>query len=152
MMNNGWPLIAAEIHPLATANAALNATATVLLIFGYGLIKRRREVAHKWTMLAAFGVSIAFLGCYLTYHYQVGSVAFQGTGWIRPVYFGILLSHVLLAVAVPVLASITIYFGLRDRRASHRRIARITYPIWLYVSITGVVIYALLYHLFPGNG
>ncbi len=148
----GWPLIAAQIHPLATLNAVLNATATVLLIVGYRLIKRRREVAHKRVMLTAFGVSIAFLASYLTYHLlMVGSVPFQGTGWIRPIYYSILLTHVLLAATVPVLASITIYFGLRDRRLSHRRIARVTYPIWLYVSITGVVIYALLYHLYPGS-
>jgi len=149
MMDCGWSLIAADIHPLATVNAVLNATATVLLVIGYRLIKRRREVAHKWVMLTAFGVSIAFLACYLAYHVQVGSVPFQGTGWIRPIYYGILLTHVLLATTVPVLASITIYFGLRDRRLRHRRIARVTYPIWLYVSITGVVIYALLYHLYP---
>jgi uncharacterized membrane protein YozB (DUF420 family) len=148
-MDCGWSLIAADIHPLATVNAVLNATATVLLVIGYRLIKRRREVAHKWVMLTAFGVSIAFLACYLAYHVQVGSVPFQGTGWIRPIYYGILLTHVLLATTVPVLASITIYFGLRDRRLRHRRIARVTYPIWLYVSITGVVIYALLYHLYP---
>lgn len=142
----------AEIHPLATVNAVLNATATVLLVAGYTLIKQRRETAHKWVMLTAFGVSIAFLACYLAYHFQVGSVKFQGTGPVRPVYYGILLSHVLLAAAVPVLAILTIRAGLQDRRGPHRRLARWTYPIWLYVSITGVVIYWMLYHLYPGPG
>jgi uncharacterized membrane protein YozB (DUF420 family) len=149
MSDCGWSLLAAEIHPLATINALLNATATVLLVVGYWLIKRHYETAHKWVMLTAFGVSIAFLACYLTYHAQVGSVPFQGTGFIRPIYYSILLTHVLLAAAVPVLASVTIYYGLRDRRGPHRRIARWAYPIWLYVSITGVVIYVLLYHLYP---
>lgn len=148
---HGFYLVA-EIHPLATVNAVLNATATVLLVLGYALIKRRQETAHKWVMITAFGVSIAFLTCYLAYHAQVGSVPFQGTGPIRPIYYGILLSHVLLAATVPVLALLTIYWGLRDRRGPHRRIARWTYPIWLYVSITGVVIYWLLYHLYPGPG
>lgn len=144
--------VLAAIHPLATVNAVLNATATVLLLAGYALIKQRRETAHKWVMITAFGVSIAFLACYLAYHAQVGSVKFQGTGPIQPVYYGILLSHVLLAAAVPVLAILTIRSGLRDNRARHRRLARWTYPIWLYVSITGVVIYWMLYHLYPGAG
>jgi uncharacterized membrane protein YozB (DUF420 family) len=143
----------AAIHPLATTNAILNATAGLLLVAGYVLIKRRREAAHKWVMLSAFGVSIAFLICYLTYHIKIsGGVPFQGTGPIRPIYFALLISHVLLAAAVPVLASITIYLGLKDRRQAHRRIARWTYPIWLYVSITGVVIYLMLYHLYPAPG
>jgi uncharacterized membrane protein YozB (DUF420 family) len=147
MMDCGGLL--ADIHPLATTNAALNALATVLLVVGYVLIKRRRETAHKWVMLAAFTTSIVFLVCYLIYHARVGSVPFQGQGVVRPIYFTILLTHVLLAATVPVLASITIYRGLRDQRQSHRRIARWTYPIWLYVSVTGVIIYALLYHIFP---
>ena len=145
----GAGTLLAAIHPLATTNAALNATATVLLIVGYRLIKARRETAHKWVMLSAFGVSVAFLACYLAYHFQVGSVPFRGSGWIRPAYFAMLISHVLLAAAVPVLAGITIWRGLRNDRARHVRIARWTYPIWLYVSITGVLIYLLLYHVYP---
>jgi len=145
-------LLAAAVHPLATTNAALNATATVLLATGYVLIKRRREQAHKWTMLAAFGVSVAFLACYLVYHLAIkGGVEtpFQGQGWIRPVYFAMLISHILLAAAVPVLAIITIYYGLRDRRAKHRRLAVWTWPVWMYVSVTGVLVYLMLYHIYP---
>ncbi len=140
------------IHPLATLNAALNATATLLLVAGYVLIKRRREVAHKWVMLAAFAVSIVFLVCYLVYHYLVGSVKFVGEGPVRGVYYTILVTHVLLAATVPFLAGRTIYLGLKDRRAEHKRWAWWTFPIWLYVSITGVVIYAMLYHLYPATG
>jgi uncharacterized membrane protein YozB (DUF420 family) len=137
------------IHYLPTVNATLNATATVLLVWGYRLIKARREVAHKRVMLSAFAVSIVFLTCYLLYHYHVGSVRFQGPPAIRALYLAILLTHVLLAAAVPVLAGVTIYLGYRDRRANHRRWAKWTFPIWLYVSITGVVIYVMLYHLYP---
>lgn len=98
-------------------------------------------------MLAAFGVSVAFLICYLVYHAQVGSVRFQKTGPIRAVYFAILISHTILAAAVPVLAVITLRRGLRNQVVSHRRIARWTYPIWLYVSVTGVLVYLMLYQM-----
>ncbi len=128
-----------------TLNASLNALATVLLIVGWVLIRRGHERAHRNTMLSAFGVSVLFLACYLVYHGLVGSVPYQGTGPIRAVYYTILLSHVVLAACVPVLASLTIYWGLRDRRQRHRRLARWTLPIWLYVSVTGVVIYLMLY-------
>ena len=97
-----------------------------------------------------FAVSIAFLTCYLIYHYHKLSVPFQGPSSVRPIYYTILISHVLLAVTVPFLASVTIYLGLSDRRARHRQLARWTFPIWLYVSITGVIIYVMLYQLFPG--
>jgi putative membrane protein len=128
-----------------TLNASLNALATVLLVVGWVLIRRGHERAHRNTMLAAFGVSVLFLACYLVYHGLVGSVPYQRTGPLRAVYYTILLSHVLLAACVPVLASLTIYWGLRDRRQRHRRLARWTLPIWLYVSVTGVVIYLMLY-------
>lgn len=134
---------------LPAVNAALNALATVLLVCGWLLIKARRERAHKAVMLSAFGVSIAFLTCYVIYHVQVGSVRFAGPSAVRAVYLVILATHVVLAAVVPVLAIITIYLGLKDRRAKHRRIARWTLPIWLYVSVTGVVIYVMLYHLYP---
>ena len=138
-------------HDLPAVNAVLNGSATVLLVLGYVLIKSGREVAHKWTMLAAFGVSCAFLVCYLIYHFGVKlHVAFSGPAALRPVYLLILFSHIVLAMTVPVLAALTIYRGLRDQREKHRRIARWTFPIWLYVSITGVVIYLLLYQLYPG--
>lgn len=133
-------------------NAILNSTAAVLLVVGYVLIRQRREQAHKRVMLTAFGVSIAFLISYLAYHvwpFGVGETKFQGQGLIRPVYFTILITHIVLAAAVPVLAIVTIILGYRDRRVAHRRWAWWTFPIWLYVSITGVVIYVLLYHLYP---
>jgi uncharacterized membrane protein YozB (DUF420 family) len=137
------------IHYLPTINASLNATATVLLIVGHRLIKQRREVAHKRVMLSAFAVSMLFLTCYLIYHAQAGHVKFEGPEPIRTAYHAMLFSHVLLAATVPVLAGRTLYLGLRDRRATHRRWAKWTYPIWLYVSITGVLIYFMLYHLYP---
>jgi putative membrane protein len=137
------------IEYLPTVNASLNATATVLLIIGYTLIKQRRETAHKWVMLTAFGVSMLFLACYLVYHGKVGHVKFSGPQPVATVYRTILFSHIVLAAAVPVLAGRTLYLGLRDRRELHRRWAKWTFPIWLYVSITGVVIYFMLYHLYP---
>ena len=139
-----------SIDQLPAVNASLNALAAVLLVSGWAQIKLRRERAHKILMLTAFAVSIVFLTCYLIYHYHKLSVRFQGPPSVRPIYYTILISHVLLAATVPFLASITIYLGLSDRRARHRQLARWTFPIWLYVSITGVVIYVMLYQLFPG--
>lgn len=142
---------------LPAVNAGLNGVATVLLAAGYVLIKRKRVNAHRNLMLAAFAVSIAFLICYLVYHaalHQDTGLAgkkFAGQGVVRPVYFTILISHVLLAATVPVLALITIYRGLKADWARHQKIAKITYPIWMYVSVTGVVIYAMLYHWPVGN-
>lgn len=138
-----------NVEQLPAVNAALNALATVLLVCGWLLIKARRERAHKAVMISAFGVSIAFLACYLIYHFQVGSVRFAGPSAVRAVYLVILASHVVLAAVVPILAIVTIYLGLTDRRAKHRRLARWTLPIWLYVSVTGVVIYVMLYQLYP---
>lgn len=137
---------------LPAVNAMLNGLATLLLVGGYVLIKRGRRDAHAWTMLAAFGTSVAFLVCYLTYHFALGhytgssSRPFAGTGPVRPVYFTILISHILLAAVVPFLALVTIYRGLRRQWARHRSLARVTFPIWLYVSVTGVIIYLMLYH------
>ena len=138
---------------LPAADATLNAIAAVLLVIGYALIKQGRERAHKRVMLAAFGVSVVFLACYLTYHIGgrlVGreEVKFTGPADVRRVYLGILISHVLLAFTVPVLSIATIWLGLKDRRAAHRRLAWWTFPIWLYVSVTGVVIYVMLYHVY----
>jgi putative membrane protein len=140
-----------SVEQLPAVNAALNATAAVLLVWGWVEIKRRREQAHKRLMLTAFGVSSAFLACYLLYHFKVGHVKFAGPEGVRKLYYAILLSHVLLAVTVPVLAGVTIYLGIADRRSKHRQLARWTFPIWLYVSITGVVIYVMLYHLYPAS-
>src|SRR5262245_791378 len=141
---------------LPHVNASLNALATVLLIAGYILIKRRQEVAHKWTMLACFGVSGAFLVCYLTYHFNIpgGSKRFPTypPDIVRYGYYAILLTHVILAAAVPFLAVATMWLGLADRRRAHRKLAWWTFPIWLYVSITGVIVYLLLYQLYPPTG
>jgi protein SCO1/2/putative membrane protein len=132
---------------LPSVNAVLNATAAVLLVWGYTLIRRKRIQQHRKVMQTAFVVSCLFLVCYLVYHYQVGTVRFQRTGALKTLYLGILGTHTLLAAAVPVLAIITLRRGLSARYDKHRRIARWTLPIWLYVSVTGVVVYWMLYHL-----
>ncbi len=135
-------------------NASLNAVAAVLLVCGYVLIKQRRETAHKWTMLACFGVSVLFLACYVAYHIGIkGSKRFPEYPGplVRDCYFTLLITHIVLAAAVPFLALVTIYLGLRDRRRAHRRLARWTFPIWLYVSVTGVVVYLMLYHVYPAR-
>lgn len=146
-----YPELLLAAHALAHVNALLNATATVLLLAGYVMIRQQRELAHKRLMLAAFAVSAAFLGSYLTYHWLVGSVAFTGEGAIRTVYYTILVSHVVLAAVVPFLAAVTIYLAWRDQWKKHRQVARWTFPIWLYVSVTGVIVYLMLYHLFPAE-
>jgi uncharacterized membrane protein YozB (DUF420 family) len=129
-------------------NATLNGLAAVLLVIGYVLVRQRRLAAHRAVMLSAFAVSVLFLVSYLVYHYQIGGgKRFPGTGPIRAVYFTILISHTILAAAVPVLAIITLSRALRQRFARHRAIARWTLPIWLYVSVTGVVVYWMLYRL-----
>lgn len=135
------------VRDLPTLNAALNALAAVLLISGWVFIRRRDIVRHRLCMLSAFGVSVLFLVSYLTYHYHVGSVRFPDLGWVRTLYLGILLTHTVLAAAVPVLAVLTLVRAFQERFDRHRRIARWTLPIWIYVSITGVVIYWMLYHL-----
>ncbi|MCP5120177.1 MAG: DUF420 domain-containing protein, partial [bacterium] len=128
-------------------NACLNGTAAILLVVGQRLIRAGRREAHKRVMISAFTVSVLFLVSYLIYHYQVGSVRFQGTGTIRTVYLTILATHSILAAAVPFLAVITLIRALRGRFDKHRRIARWTLPIWLYVSVTGVIVYWMLYRM-----
>jgi putative membrane protein len=135
------------VHDLPVINATLNATATVLLVWGYVLIRRRSVAAHRNVMLAAFVTSTVFLCCYLIYHYNVGSVRFPRTGAIRTIYLSILATHTALAAAVPPLAIITLSRGLRSRFDRHRKIARWTLPVWLYVSATGVVVYWMLYRM-----
>jgi len=139
----------AGVFPLV--NASLNALATILLLLGYVLIKQRKEALHKWTMLSCFLVSVVFLICYLTYHYLAGSTKFPTypSAAIRYFYYTILVSHIILAVYVPVGAVITIYYGLKDNRVKHRKWARVTFPIWLYVSVTGVIVYLMLYQIYP---
>jgi uncharacterized membrane protein YozB (DUF420 family) len=140
-----------ELHQLPALNAGLNATSGVLLTAGYGLIRSGRRSAHAACMLAACITSTLFLASYLIYHAQAGSTHFTGEGWIRPVYFTILGTHTLLAMTVPFLAAVTLVRALSLRFDKHRRIARVTLPIWLYVSVTGVVIYWLLYHAYPAR-
>lgn len=132
---------------LPTVNAVLNTTAAVLLVWGWVLIRRKRIATHRKVMLAAFVTSCLFLVCYLVYHYQAGTVRFQKTGPIRSVYLAILGTHTVLAAAVPFMAIVTLRRGLAARYDRHRRLARWTLPVWLYVSVTGVVVYLMLYHL-----
>lgn len=129
----------------------------MLLVVGFVFIKQRRELAHKRTMLACFGVSFVFLLSYLFYHFVVkdGSPTRFPQSAPKPArftYLAVLLTHTILAAAVPFLATITIYLGLKDRRRAHRRLARWTFPIWLYVSITGVIVYLMLYQMYPPEG
>ena len=136
-----------DVHSLPALNALLNGLSFLLLVTGYVLIRRGRRALHQRFMVAAFACSVVFLASYLIYHAQVGSVRFQGTGAVRTVYLSILLTHTVLAAAVPFLAVITLVRALRGRFERHRAIARVTLPIWLYVSITGVIIYLMLYRL-----
>lgn len=136
-----------DVHQLPALNAALNATAAVLLVSGFILIRRGRKEAHRWVMLGAFAVSTLFLISYVVYHAHVGTVRFPGTGWIRGAYLAILFTHTLLAAAVPPLAIVTLSRALRARFDKHRAIARWTLPVWLYVSVTGVVVYYMLYRM-----
>jgi uncharacterized membrane protein YozB (DUF420 family) len=136
-----------SVRDLPSVNAALNATAAALLVWGYTLIRRKRIQTHRKVMIAAFITSSLFLICYVIYHAQVGTVRFAKTGSIRAVYLGILATHTVLAAAVPVLAVITLSRGLAQRFDKHRKIARWTLPIWLYVSVTGVLVYLMLYHM-----
>jgi len=129
-------------------DASLNGTSAVLLLVGRGFIKRGRMAAHRAVMIAALVSSSIFLACYLYYHWHVGSVHFQGQGWSRPVYFSILISHTILAAAIVPMIIITLSRALRERFDRHRAIARWTYPLWMYVSVTGVIVYFMLYHLF----
>lgn len=138
-----------EITDLAPVNAALNGTSAVLLVLAYVAIRGRRIELHKKLMLAAASTSAVFLACYLVYHAHVGSVRFTGQGPVRTLYFAILITHTILAAAIVPLVLRTLYLGLRRRDAQHRRLARWSFPLWLYVSVTGVVIYVMLYRLYP---
>lgn len=135
------------VTDLPALNATLNATCATLLVAAWILIKRGRMLAHRNVMLAACATSVVFLTSYLIYHFQVGSVKFTRQGPIRVVYFTILLTHTVLAVAIVPMVLITLSRGLRARYDAHRRIARWTMPMWLYVSVTGVIVYVMLYRL-----
>ena len=134
-MTQAWPAI----------NASLNAASAVLLALGFASIRSRRLSAHAACMLGAFGVSLAFFCSYLAYHARVGSVRFTGTGWVRPLYFAILLSHTVLAIVIVPLVVRTLVLALQRRFEAHTRWARWTLPLWFYVSVTGVVVYWMLY-------
>lgn len=137
------------IKLLPTWNAFLNGLSGILLVAGYVQMRKQNIGAHKRLMVSAFFVSILFLASYLYYHYNVGSIPFTGQGWMRPVYFAILISHTLLAASVPFLAVITLVRAFRGEFDRHRRIARWTFPIWVYVSVTGVIVYLMLYVFYP---
>jgi putative membrane protein len=131
-------------------NAVLNGVSAVLLLIGHSFIKRGKIGAHRASMISAFFSSTVFLSSYLYYHAHVGVIRFRGVGWIRPVYFTILTSHTILAASLLVLVPTTLILALRSSFPRHRAIARWTYPIWLYVSVTGVVIYFMVYRWFVG--
>ena len=136
-----------DLAALPAVNATLNTASALLLSLGWVLIRQRRIAAHRACMLAALLCSAVFLASYLYYHSQVGSVRFQGTGTIRTVYFTILLSHTILAAMVPVLAIVVLRRALQRRFAAHKKLARVALPIWLYVSVTGVMVYWMLYRM-----
>ena len=138
-----------DVSTLPVLNALLNATSALLLLAGYLFIRQRKVTAHKTCMLTAFGVSSLFLVSYVIYHYHAGSKPFAGQGWIRGVYYPLLISHLTLATLIIPFALTTIYRAWRGQFARHMRIARWTLPLWLYVSVTGVIVYWMLYHLVP---
>jgi len=139
-----------SIESLPTLNASLNAVSATLLCVGYSMIRRGRREAHRNAMIGAVATSTLFLASYLYYHFHAGTTRFTGEGIVRTVYFTILISHTILAALVPFLVAATLVPALRQRFETHRRIARWTLPTWLYVSVTGVAIYVMLYQLYPG--
>ncbi len=140
-----------DIHALPTINALLNTTSALFLVLGYFLIRRRNLPAHRACMLIALAASAAFFLSYTIYHAQVGATKFVGKGWVRLFYFAILFSHTVLAVVIVPMVLVTLYRAFRNDFQRHRRIARWTLPLWLYVSVTGVLIYLMLYHWFPSR-
>lgn len=141
-----------SLEQLPKLNATLNALSALLLMLGYLCIRRRWVAAHRACMIGALTLSILFLTSYLIYHSQVGTTRFLGTGWSRPLYFTILGTHTILAIVIVPLVLITLRRALRQQFARHKRLARWTLPLWLYVSLTGVLVYFMLYHWFPHEG
>lgn len=140
------------INDLPAVNASLNGLATLFLLLGFIFIKRGNKTAHRNCMLAAFITSAVFLACYLTYHFSVQAVTkFQGQGWVRPVYFFILITHIILAVVIVPMILVTMSRALKERWEGHKKLARWTWPLWMYVSVTGVLVYLMLYQWFPGR-
>jgi putative membrane protein len=144
--------VADYVSYLPHLNALLNGTSALLLFSGYSFIRARNVIAHRACQISALVVSLLFLASYLTYHYHHGSTRFQGTGFVRPLYFAILTSHTILAIVIVPLVALTFYRAFRGDFVRHRRIARITLPLWLYVSVTGVIVYLMLYQIYPHNG
>ena len=142
-------MISDYISYLPHINACLNGTSALLLFSGYSFIRSGNVVAHRTCQVSALVVSILFLASYLTYHYHHGTTRFQGTGLARPIYFTVLTSHTILAMVIVPLVVLTFYRAFRQDFTRHRRIARITLPLWLYVSITGVIVYLMLYQIYP---
>ena len=138
-----------SLSDLPAVNACLNGASTVLLMLGYVFIKQAKKDAHRNCMVGAVITSTLFLACYLVYHYYAGRTTFQNPQWFRPIYLLILLTHTILAVVIVPMVLTTVFLAIRQRWESHKRIARWTWPIWMYVSVTGVVIYLLLYQIFP---
>ena len=136
-----------SLADLPTVNAALNATSAILVGSGFYFIRKKDIRAHKVCMIAAFGVSVVFLTSYLVYHYNVGSVRFTRQGWLRTVYFPLLITHTTLAAVIVPMVLRTLYLAVSNRISQHRSLARWMFPVWLYVSITGVVVYVMLYRL-----
>ena len=139
------------VYALPHLNAILNAISGLLLVTGYLFIRRRKVSAHRNCLIAALIASTIFLVSYLTYHYYHGSTRFTGQGLVRPLYFVILISHTILAVVVVPFVVVTLYRAARGRFAKHRALARWTFPIWLYVSVTGVIVYLMLYQIYPSH-
>ena len=136
----------------ATLNASLNGISAILLAGGYAAIRAGKRNVHKYFMVSAFGVSTVFLASYLVYHYRVGHVVFQGQGWIRPVYFTLLISHTVLAIVIVPLILVTLRRAWLEKFDKHRLIARWTLPLWFYVCVTGVIVYLMLYQIYARNG
>ncbi|HWP43201.1 MAG TPA: DUF420 domain-containing protein [Blastocatellia bacterium] len=140
-----------SITLLPTINAILNATCFTLLVTGYIMIRQKRVEAHRACMLGAVATSIVFLISYLIYHFNVGATSFKGTGWARPFYFAVLISHTVLAATIVPFVIMTLRRAFRREFSSHRKVARWTLPLWLYVSVTGVIVYLMLYHIYPSR-
>lgn len=137
------------LSDLPAVNAGLNTLSTLFLTAGYIFIRRQRQAAHRNCMIGAVISSALFLTCYLIYHYNAGRTTFRDPAWFRPIYLGILLTHTILAVVIVPMVLVTLYHAARRQFERHKKISRWTWPIWMYVSVTGVLIYFLLYHLFP---
>jgi putative membrane protein len=140
-----------SVGDLPAINAMLNGTSALLLVAGYIAIRKRRVTVHRALMLSALGASVLFLVSYLFYHYRAGTTRFTGEGLARLIYFIVLTSHTILAALIVPLVVVTLYLAVRESFPRHRRIARWTFPLWLYVSVTGIVVYFMLYHLFPAS-